>query len=243
MPKHVFRNLLVLGLLGMVLFSISCEVVNDDNEANRDLTEVNEEKVWELPSPELEEGKKVEDTLYNRLSRRNFTGDVLLQKHAAQILWASTGTGVDGVTGATRTAPSAGATDPLEVYLIAGNVEDLVEGIYRYDYTSHDLTKIMEGDYREELAGAALNQDFIAEAPASIVLAADYGRTTATYGERGRRYVHMEVGHAAQNIHLQAESLQLGTVAIGAFEDEDVQEILNTDYDPLMIMPVGEADS
>ncbi len=243
MSKHAFRSLLVLGLLGMVLFSISCEVINEDNEANRDLTEVTEEEVWELPSPELEEGKKVEDALHHRVSRRNFTGDVLLQEHAAQILWASTGTGVDGVAGATRTAPSAGATDPLEIYLLAGNVENLAEGIYRYDYTSHDLTMIMEGDHREKLASAALNQNFIAEAPASIVLAADYGRTTATYGERGRRYVHMEVGHAAQNIYLQAESLQLGTVAIGAFEDEDVQDILNTDHDPLMIMPVGEADS
>jgi len=93
----------------------------------------------------------------------------------------------------------------------------------------------------KELAAASLNQDFIADAPLVIVIAALYERTTKRYGERGIRYVHIEVGHAGQNIYLQSESLGLGTVAVGAFYDEEVARVLNLpeDHEPLYVMPIG----
>ncbi len=164
-------------------------------------------------------------------------------EQAAQLLWAAQGTGVDGVTGASRTAPSAGATHPMEIYLIAGRVNGLEPGVYRYRYDEHSLEKTASGDLREGLAAAALSQQFIASAPASIVLAADYDRTTSRYGDRGIRYVHMEVGHITQNISLQCESLDLGGVAVGAFDDEKVKELLMLEEEPLMIFPIGDVNT
>lgn len=199
------------------------------------------DKVVSLPPLQLTGGTSVEEALYSRVSRRNFTGEPVSLDKAAQVLWAAQGKGVDGVTGASRTAPSAGATHPMEIYLVAGRVEGLKPGVYRYDYLEHSLILTAAEDLREGLAAAALNQRFIAEAPAGILLAADYSRTTARYGERGVRYVHMEVGHITQNIYLQCESLGLGAVAVGAFADEGVRDVSGIKESPLMIIPFGKA--
>jgi len=139
--------------------------------------------------------------------------------------------------------PSAGATYPLEIFVACGkdSVEGIDEGIYPYNKGSHSLTLHHEGDIRLELARAALNQEYIYEAPLDIVICALYERTTRVYGHRGERYVHIEVGHAGQNIYLQATALGLATVAIGTFHDEQVREVLRLgkQYRPLYIMPVG----
>jgi len=139
--------------------------------------------------------------------------------------------------------PSAGATYPLEVFVVCGTgcVEQISEGIYHYNADNHSLTLHHRGDVRFELARAALDQEFIYEAPVDIVICAIYERTMRRYGTRGERYVHMEVGHAGQNIYLQATAFGLGTVAVGAFHDESVREVLRLDrqYRPLYIMPVG----
>ncbi|RPJ48382.1 MAG: SagB/ThcOx family dehydrogenase, partial [Candidatus Latescibacterota bacterium] len=97
-------------------------------------------------------------------------------------------------------------------------------------------------DLREELAAAAHNQDWVAEAPASLVICADYDRTTNQYGERGVRYADMEAGHVAQNVHLQAAALGLGSAPIGAFHDRAVQELLALpeNEEPLYILPIGK---
>ena len=119
-------------------------------------------------------------------------------------------------------------------------VEGLQSGFYRYDHLNHDLEILTAKDLRAELALAALNQTFIKDAPISVVLAADYEKTTLVYGERGISYVYMEVGHVTQNILLQGEALGLGAVAVGAFSDEEVKALLNLDEEPLMIIPLGE---
>jgi SagB-type dehydrogenase family enzyme len=97
-----------------------------------------------------------------------------------------------------------------------------------------------ERDARKRLSRAALGQEMIEEAPISIIIVADYSRTTGHYGQRGNRYVHMEVGHVGQNVSLQAISLNLGTVMIGAFGDEEVKEVLGIKEEPLYIIPVGK---
>lgn len=114
-------------------------------------------------------------------------------------------------------------------------------GIYRYLVARHALELEVEGDVRAALARAALDQDFIAEAPASIVMSAVYERTTRRYGRRGYRYVHMDVGHAGENVHLQAVALGFGTVVVGAFDDEEVKRALRLpeEQHPLYIMPIG----
>jgi len=142
-----------------------------------------------------------------------------------------------------RAVPSAGATYPLEIFVVCGqnSIEEIEDGIYHYDIAHHSLTLHHKGDVRFELARVALDEEMIYQAPVDIIICALYERTTLHYGSRGERYVHIEVGHAGQNIYLQATALGLATVAIGAFYDEQVRQVLRLDkqYKPLYIMPVG----
>lgn len=233
-----------LFLLLFFLFSgvfIGCTSPPPEN-LKKNLRNVRQNEI-KLPSPSLTSDYSLERAIFERVSKRNFSEKPLTLKQVAQLLWAAQGIGVDGISGASRTAPSAGATYPMEIYLVVGKVEGLEPGVYRYKYAEHSLTKTASKDRRKELAYAALNQDFIARAPASIVLAAEYGRTTSRYGDRGIRYVHMEVGFIAQNIYLQCGSLNLGAVAVGAFDEESVKVLLEVEEEPLLIIPVGEISS
>jgi SagB-type dehydrogenase family enzyme len=143
-----------------------------------------------------------------------------------------------------RTAPSAGALYPLEVYVVAGNVEGLPAGIYHYRPRQHVLVKITAGDHRQTLYRNALSQSAISNAPLSFVIAGIPRRTTGKYGDRGVRYVFMEAGHAAQNLCLQAVVLELGSVVIGAFSDRQVGNMLQLGKEgiPLYIIPVGSGE-
>jgi SagB-type dehydrogenase family enzyme len=206
-----------------------------------ELSEHFSEQVIPLPTPyqKNELGVTFEQALAERRSVRTYRQDALSLKEVSQLVWA--GQGITDAASGYRTAPSAGATFPLELYVIAGNVEGLAQGVYRYHPFSHELHLIRAGDKREPLFRAALSQSSIRDAPASLVFSAVYERTTQRYGERGIRYVHMEVGHAAQNVYLQAVSLGLGTVVIGAFNDQDVADTLQLPENeiPLYILPVG----
>lgn len=221
-------------LAATLLFTGGCRHGEDDPGKTAGLTG----KVI-LPPPAYTGETSLEAALAKRYSVRRFSDRPLPLAAMAQILWAAQGITTDAVTGATRTAPSAGATYPLEIYLVAGNVAGLPPGIYHYRPQEHSLAPLGPGEHRTALAAAALQQDFIAAAPAGIILAADYPRTTRRYGDRGQRYVHMEIGHVTQNIHLQAAALGLGSAAVGAFHDDRVKSLLKTDYAPLMIVPVG----
>lgn len=193
-----------------------------------------------LPQPRRSGPWSVEGALAERRSVREYTGEPLTRAELAQLLWAAQGiTSAEGL----RTAPSAGALYPLEVYVAVGAVDDLPSGIYRYEPARHALELVASGDRRAELAAAALGQECVQDGAAVLALAAVYRRTTGKYGERGIRYVHMEVGHAAQNVCLQAVALGLGTVVVGAFDDRDVKRILNMGAreEPLCLMPVGRA--
>lgn len=196
-----------------------------------------------LPKPRIGEGMTLSVTLNKRQSWRNFSSKALTLEEVSQILWSAGGKRIDAVSGATRTYPSAGATYPLEIYLIAGkdSIKELEEGVYLYLWREHSLEKKLSGDIREPLATACLNQNFIADAPISIAIVADYARTVGHYGQRGVRYVHMEVGNVTQNLHLVAEELGLGTVIIGAFSDAAVNKILGLpkNFEPLALMPIG----
>lgn len=183
----------------------------------------------------------VEEAIKGRRSERDFTDQPLNIEHVSHLLWAAQGITEDG--GFKRAAPSAGATYPLDVYLVVGEkgVDGLQAGVYHYQVREHALRLLTTGDVRTILATACVGQMFIAEAPIAIVITAEYARTTGWYGERGTRYVHMEVGHAGQNIHLQAEALGLGTVVIGAFIDKEVSRLLRLPegHEPLCVMPAG----
>lgn len=191
-----------------------------------------------LPDPVLAGNISIEQTLAQRRSIRSYSNNELSLSNVSQILWAAQGMTLDRFF---RTAPSAGALYPLEVYLVAGNVSGLDIGVYRYVPSRHSMIRVLDGDRRDELCRASLSQPHIRDVAAVVVLAADYSRTTVKYGNRGIRYVHIEVGCAAENICLQGVSLGIGMCVTGAFDDEEVGSILNlpSNEDPLLIMPIG----
>ncbi len=206
------------------------------------------QKVITLPEPRRQSDCSVEQALLHRRSVRTYKPEPLALKELSQLLWAAYGITKEMplpafLQGGLRTAPSAGALYPLEIYVVAGEVTGLAPGIYRYRSAGHALELIAAGDHRQELARAAWDQSFIAKAPAVLVYAAVFARTTGKYGERGRsRYVCMDLGHSAQNVYLQAEALGLGTCAVGAFDDASVAKVmgLKSEEEPLYLMPAGK---
>jgi SagB-type dehydrogenase family enzyme len=191
-----------------------------------------------LPEPVTSGETSLEALLQRRRSVREYQEAALDLSAIGQLLWAAQGiTDPRGL----RTAPSAGALYPLELYVVAGNVSGLSPGVYHYHPDRHRLQQTESGDLRHRLARAALAQRWVKAAAAVVVVTAVYDRTTGKYGERGIRYVHMEVGHAAQNLFLQAEALGLAAVVVGAFEDAAVATVLKlpTDVQPLMLLPVA----
>ncbi len=191
-----------------------------------------------LPPPRPASPVSVEEALASRRSVRHFADAPLTLADAAQLVWAAQGiTHAEGL----RTAPSAGALYPLEIYLVAGTVAAAPAGVYRYLPAHHRLERTVAGDRRRALAAAAFHQNWIAEAPAMIVIAAVVRRTRLKYGERGERYVPIEAGHAAQNVGLQAVALGLGATIVGAFADAEVKRLLGlTEEEPLLLVPVGK---
>jgi len=190
-----------------------------------------------LPEPETRGDMSVEQAIGKRRSLRHYSGSLALAD-VSQLLWAAQGeTHPDGY----RAAPSAGALYPLEVYLVAGDVAGLPTGVYRYRPGAHELIQLGSVDLRKDLTSAAYGQSFMQSAPAVFVITGVYERTSKKYGRRAHRYVHMEVGHVAQNVYLQAEALGLGTLIMGAFDDARVQALLDLpeDHQPLGLMPVG----
>jgi len=201
---------------------------------------LSEEEI-KLPLPQLEGKMSVEEALARRRSRREFKDYSLTIEQVSQLLWSA-----QGITEERRgfkTAPSAGATYPLDIYLVVGKdkVENLKGGVYHYNPRPHSLTIILDKDQRRELARACLRQRFIEDAPISLVITVEFSRITNYYGERGIYYAYMEAGHVGQNVYLQAESLELGTVVIGAFYEKDISQALNLpiQHIPLYVMPVG----
>lgn len=194
-----------------------------------------------LPAPPDDAGMDVARALWTRRSRRRYGRGRITLSEAGAVLWAAQGLAGRKVR---RTAPSAGATYPLDAWLASAGVEGLEPGAYRYLTASHELELVREGDVREALAAAALGQGFIGEAPAVVALSAVYARTMGRYGERGVRYVDIEAGAAAENLHLMAEALGLGTVMVGAFEEREVARLLGMAGDevPLLLLPVGRAE-
>ncbi len=185
-----------------------------------------------LPQPKYSGKMSLEEAIYRRKSCRRFLNKKLSMEQISQILWAGQGITRENFY---RTVPSAGALYPIELYAV------MEEGVFHYIPHEHSLELIKRGDFREELMKAALYQEYVLEAPLDIVIAAVFERTTRKYGDRGIRYVLFEAGHVSQNIYLQCTALGLGTVAIGAFYDEDVANVLSLpkDHKPLYIMPVG----
>lgn len=197
-------------------------------------------RVVKLPPPARGGGMTLEEALAKRRSIREFRNEPLTLSDVSQLLWSAQGvTDPNGY----RTAPSAGALYPLEAYLVAGKVTDLRSGIYKYDCRRHQLIRVVDGDKRGELSRAALEQSCVRSAAVVLAFTAVFERTTVKYGKRGTNYVCLEAGHAAQNVHLQAVSLGLGSVPVGAFEEDRVKRLLQLPVEerPMYLLAVGHA--
>ena len=204
---------------------------HDANDPSADARQGSADLI-ELPTPDVRGSVTLAATLAARRSQRAYTAEPLSPEAISQLLWAA-----QGITESERrrTAPSAGALHPLEVYLLTG------EGVFHYRPYGHRLAAVIPEDRRSAVAGAGLDQEALHGAPAVFAITAVYARTEAKYGDRAERYVQLDAGHAAQNLLLQATALGLGAVPIGAFEDAELAAVLDLPpgEKPLYLIPVG----
>ncbi|MFZ8790867.1 MAG: SagB/ThcOx family dehydrogenase [Thermosphaera aggregans] len=192
-----------------------------------------------LPKPDNE--TRLGRLLKERRSVRSYKESSLTLQELSRLLWFTYGCVEPDCE--RRTSPSAGATYPFEVYVSVRNngVEDVEPGIYHYDAERNELVEVLKGDFSRQLAKACLGQRWVLNAPVNIILVAVAERTTGYYGERGWRYIFNEAGHIGQNIYLASVEMGLGTVAVGAFNDDQVSKLLNLPegYEPVYVFPVG----
>ena len=246
--KHLSEKICFSWLIILIALS-GCSMETSANQKNSASSNksANSQLTYILPSPKTKGNMSVEEALANRRSRRNFQDKALSAEQLSQILWAAYGitrpvSDRPLLRGGLRTAPSAGALYPLEIYVVIGKVAGIEAGVYKYDSKEHKIVRTIDRDIREELSAAALNQNMLREAPVTVVYTAVFSRVTERYGQRGvERYVFMEIGHSAQNIYLQAEAMGLGTCAIAAFNDSRISELLRLPEDekPFYLMPAG----
>ena len=235
MKKNNFSQFAIF-IAGLI---IAANFYCQDNRERTTMQRTNAD-IIQLPAPNFKSNISVEEALQKRRSVRDYATASLSLEEISQMLWSAQG--ITDESYGLRTAPSAGALYPLEVYLAAANVKDLTAGLYKYNPQNHNLQRISDGDKRVEISNASLKQDAIEECSALVIITAIYERTSVKYGDRAERYVHIEVGHAGQNIYLQAVSLGIGTVMIGAFKDEALKKILKLPANefPLAIYPLGK---
>ena len=191
-----------------------------------------------LPEVRRQGAMSLEAALWARHSTRTLTKDSISLADVGQLLWAAQGVNrPDGH----RTAPSAGATYPLELYLLAARVRDLPAGVYHYKLAGHELESLATGDRLPELVTTATRQTWIADAAVVVVFAGAFDRTAGRYRDRTDRYIAIEVGAAGQDLYLQAAALGLGTTMVGSFQDSTLSRVvgLPAGQRPIAVMPVG----
>lgn len=198
------------------------------------------EKV-KLPSPEVS-SMSVDDALAKRRSVRSFAEKPMTMAQVSAIVLAA-----DGITRERRgvqfrTAPSGGALYPMELYMAASNVTGLTEGLYHFHPADSSLELVEAGDFSNRVHEASFEQGSVGSSPITLIISARWERSTRKYADRGYRYTYIETGAICQNVYLKAASLGLGTVAVGAFNDELTNELLGIDGESeaaILMMPVG----
>lgn len=217
----------------IITFFLGCSIQNHNNNMNDTKTVI-------LPKPDLSGTMPIEQTLQKRRSIRSYSDKPLTIQEISQLAWSAQG--ISDERSGFRTAPSAGATYPMEIYLLVTGLADVADGVYRYNNRKHTLEKKINGDMRQNLFEVSLRQPSITNAPVVMVITGVLERTEQRYGQRALRYVYMEAGHVAQNVYLQGVVLDVGTVVIGAFQDEGVSRVMELEdgEHPLYIMPLGK---
>lgn len=194
-----------------------------------------------LPLPTWQGSVPVEQAIRQRRTIRSFTSRALNVNQLSQLLWSASG--ITEENGYKRAAPSAGALYPMDVYVVVGrsSVPPIEAGIYHYEPGEHQLSEVLQGDVRSSVAKACLSQMWMAKAPITMVITAEYRRVTVKYGKRGIKYALIEAGHMGQNIFLQAQALGLEAGIVGAFHDAELIDAIAIPaaHEPILLMPVG----
>ena len=196
-----------------------------------------------LPLPKWQSKVSVEQAIKQRRTTRSFTSRSLDLNQLSQLLWSANG--ITEGNGYKRAAPSAGALYPMDVYVVVGQnrVPPIDAGVYRYEPGENQLSEVLKGDMRSSVARASLSQMWMADAPLTMVITAEYRRATVKYGKRGIQYALIEAGHIGQNIFLQAQSLGLEAGIVGAFNDAALIDAIGipSAHEPILLMPVGHS--
>jgi len=227
----------VIILLSSVLFIVLLQLTGNTSTGKEALAETHE---YRLSEPVKKGNMSLEEAIAGRRSIRAYSEKKMKEEEISQLLWAAQGI-TDKAKGL-RTAPSAGALYPLEIYAAITMVDGIKPGLYKYNPGNHSLTLVKNGDVREDIFNASYRQDSLRKAAAIIIYCAVFERTSSRYKDKAAQYVFTETGHAAQNVYLQAEALNLGTVSMGAFDNEGVKKALDLPdkEDPVYLMPAGK---
>ncbi len=236
-PKIIGLSLIT----GIIIYAFLSTRPKNTKINHQPMDKIENQNQTQLPQPNQKGDLSLEEAISQRRSQRQFKNQSLELDQISQLVWA-----VQGITNQTsgfRSAPSAGALYPLEIYLVVGEngVNNLNSGVYHYRPKSHSLDLIVNQNVKSKLSQICLGQDSINQAPISIIITGVFKRTQDKYGNRGERYVYMEAGHAAQNAYLQSESLKLGMVVIGAFNDQNLIDTfqLPDNHQPIYVIPIG----
>ncbi|HUU41025.1 MAG TPA: SagB/ThcOx family dehydrogenase [Desulfatiglandales bacterium] len=200
--------------------------------------------VMRLTEPILDGKVSLERAIHRRRTTRSFSNNIISFEQLSQLLWAAQG--ITGARGFKRTAPSAGALYPMDIYGAVGEgcIEKLASGVYHYEPAHHSISLVKGGDIRRDIAIASARQMWISDAPLTLIITAEYSRIMVKYGKRGVRYAMIEAGHIGQNIFLQSQAIGLEAGIVGAFEDNKVIQVMGIKkpHEPLLIMPIGHKE-
>jgi len=235
MGSGLFRKYVLILITFVLLLFSGCG--NADDKTAAELAPDSSE-VIKLPEPRYDSEVSLEESLLNRRSTRSYSDESVTLQEVSQLLWAAQGITDDS---GHRTAPSAVALYPLTIYVVAGNVPEIMDGVYTYEPEEHSIKRIIDGDIRKELATAAMGQASVRQGVVSFIVTVDYSIVMSRFGDKGERFGTLEAGHVAQNLCLQATALDLGLVTAGAIYDDQVADVLNLpeNLTPLYVIPVG----
>jgi SagB-type dehydrogenase family enzyme len=193
-----------------------------------------------LPNPHGYRGLSLEEAIERRRSRREYRAEPLSLEELSRLLHAAGG--ITDPPRGFRAAPSAGALYPIETYAVVHNVTELAPGLYHYAVADHALEQLRTGELRTDMMVAGIGQEMLGQAQVCFILSAIFQRTRWRYRERTYRYVLLEAGHIGQNLYLAATSMGLGACAVGAFLDDNLNDLLGVDGEDeavLYIITVG----
>ncbi len=197
----------------------------------------------DLPKPDLSRSANLWQCLSRRRSERDTTPEPLSLNELATLLWAAQGVTARIGIHLLRTAPSAGALYPFETYLYADHIESVPQGLYHFNVQDFALERLEKGSFNRDITAACLGQPVVRRAAAVFIWTAMMLRGMVKYRDRAVRYIPMDLGHICQNVQLAATAMDLGSCPIGAFFDDDINQLLEIDGEDetaLYLVTVGK---